>query len=535
VADLTAHLLRRAGFGAGLDELAQYRQLGYQGAVDQLVNYAQVDNSALDSAMPTLDLTQKGPQQISAAWMHRMLHTARPLEEKMTLFWHGHFATGDNKVQSSEMMWQQNGLFRTNAVGNFHDLLLGVSRDPAMLKWLDGNQNHKAAPNENYGRELMELFTLGIGNYSEDDVHAAARAFTGWHAAKGTFQFVARDYDSSVKTFLGQTGQWDGGDILNIILQQPAHATFLMTKLYHFFVDPNPSSANIQKYADIYTQNQFNIAPVLQAMFMSPEFQAQSAVQSLIKSPAEYFIGALKHLGIATVPKQGPGVLTLLGQQLFIPPNVAGWPGGPSWINTGTILNRYNEANRLVTARTRDGTSWSPPTDLSSIGSTADQVVDYYNNLLLDGNVTATTRAALISYLNGDSGFSTSGAGLDERLRGLVHLTMISPSSDDDLLRVWPAREGECRQRHRPRHGGADVPARQQVEGRPLRQHAQLDRSGHQRRSEVRHRLSAGVLHPAPGLAGGRCALRPGRQYLCEPWHCPKKLAKPIDRPAERG
>ncbi|HEV7214201.1 MAG TPA: DUF1800 domain-containing protein [Chloroflexota bacterium] len=428
MADLTAHLLRRAGFGAGPDELARYQQLGYAAAVDKLVNYSQIDNSALENAMPTLDLTQRGVQEISAAWLQRMLHTARPLEEKMTLFWHGHFATGDSKVQSAALMWQQNGIFRANAAGNFHDLLLGVSKDPAMLKWLDGNENHKRAPNENYGRELMELFTLGIGNYTEDDVHAAARAFTGWHAPRGVFQFNARDHDSSAKTFLGQTGPWDGGDILNIILQQPAHATFLMTKLYKFFVDPNPSSANIQKYADLYTQNRYELAPVLQAMYMSPEFQAQSAVQSLIKSPAEYLIGAFKHLGIGTITKQAPGVLTLLGQQLFNPPNVAGWPGGPSWINTGTILNRYNEANRLVTARSKDGTSWTPPADLSSIGSTADQIVDYYSTLLLGSDITATTRAALIGYLNGDSGFSADAAGIDERLRGLVHLTMISPT-----------------------------------------------------------------------------------------------------------
>lgn len=428
MADLTAHLLRRAGFGAGPDELAHYQQLGYAPAVDQLVKYSKVDNSALESAMPTLDLTAKGVQEISAAWLQRMLHTARPLEEKMTLFWHGHFATGDSKVKSSALMWQQNNLFRTNAAGNFHDLLLGVSKDPAMLKWLDGNQNHKRAPNENYGRELMELFTLGIGNYTEYDVHAAARAFTGWHAPKDLFQFNAANHDTSVKTFLGQTGPWDGADIINIILQQPAHATFLMTKLYHFFVDPNPSSDNIQKYAGIYSQNKFNLAPVLQAMFTSPEFQAASAVQGLIKSPTEYLIGALKHLSINAVSKQAPGVLALLGQQLFNPPNVAGWPGGPAWINTGTILNRYNEANKLVTARANDGTSWNPPSNLSNIGNSADQIVDYYSTLLLDSDITPTTRAALISYLNGTIGFSSSGAALDERLRGLVHLTMISPT-----------------------------------------------------------------------------------------------------------
>jgi uncharacterized protein (DUF1800 family) len=428
VADLIPHLLRRAGFGAGPAELDQYRQLGFADAVDRLVSYASVDNSALEASMPTIDLTQKGVAGISEAWLQRMLHTARPLEEKMALFWHGHFATGDSKVRSAALMWQQNALFRSNAAGNFHDLLLGVAKDPAMLKWLDGNENHKAIPNENFGRELMELFTLGVGNFTEDDVHAAARAFTGWHARNDVFQFNARDHDTDAKTFLGQTGPWDGGDIINIILQQPAHATFLMTKLYRFFVDPNPSSDTIQKYADIYTRNLYNLAPVLQAMLTSPEFQAQSAVHGLIKSPTEYLVGALKHLGITAIPKQAPGVLTILGQQLFNPPNVAGWPGGPAWINTGTILNRYNAANRLVTARTQDGTSWTPPTDLSSIGSSADRIVDYYSSLLLDSDITATTRAALISYLNGNGGFNISGADLDERLRGLVHLTLISPT-----------------------------------------------------------------------------------------------------------
>ncbi len=427
--DQFAHLLRRAGFGANPTELDTYRQLGYAGAVDRLVNYSQVDNSALDAAMPTIDTTGTRANSIGDAWIFRMLNTQRPLEEKMTLFWHGHFATGDIKVRNPAWMWKQNELFRANAVGNFHDLVLGVSKDAAMLKWLDGDQNHKDVPNENYGRELMELFTLGIGNYTEDDVHAAARAFTGWRTHKdGNFVFLAHDHDTSQKTFLGQTGNWDGDDILNIILQQPAHATFLMTKLYHFFVDPNPSNDTIQKYASIYTGNNYDLAPVLSAMFQSDEFLAPTAFHGLIKSPAEYVVGSLKLLGITTLPKNPSGYLTLLGQQLFNPPNVAGWPGGPTWINTGTIMDRYNIANRLLTARTDDGSSWSPPSDFSSIGSDAASVINYYASLLLDGDITDAARSALVSYLNGSSGFSTDPTTLDNQLRGAVHLTMISPT-----------------------------------------------------------------------------------------------------------
>ena len=427
--DQFAHLLRRAGFGAGPQELDEYRQLGYDGAVDRLVNYGQVDNSALDAAVPAIDFTKRGTTDIGTAWLYRMLHTQRPLEEKMTLFWHGHFATAESKVGNTRWMWQQNGLFRANVVGSFSDLVLAVSKDAAMLKWLDGDQNHKQAPNENYGRELMELFTLGVGNYTEDDVHAAARAFTGWRTDReGTFHFVARDHDDGQKTFLGQTGDWNGNDIITIIMQQPAHAAFLMRKLYRFFVDPNPSDAVIQRYADLYTKNNFAIAPVLQAMFTSKEFLGASAFHALIKSPAEYVIGSLKLLGIDTLPKNVTAAMKVLGQELFNPPNVAGWPGGPAWFNTGTALDRYNLANRLVTARTTDGTSWIPPADLSGIGSTADGVVGYYANLLLDGDLTDTTRAALAGYLNGASGFTPDGATIDDRMRGVVHLTLISPT-----------------------------------------------------------------------------------------------------------
>jgi uncharacterized protein (DUF1800 family) len=225
-----SHLLRRAGFGGSPDEIDAHLALGFEGAVDRLIEFERVPNDELEarvSAMETqLDVTRLPALQ--NIWLSRMLFTARPLEERMTLFWHNHFATANSKVGRPPAMYDQNKLFRSQALGSFRELLKSVARDPAMLRWLDSNSNRRRSPNENFARELMELFTLGVGNYTEQDVREAARAFTGWFFDRNLgFVFNSNQHDPGQKTFLGRTGSWNGDDVIDIILQQPASADFV--------------------------------------------------------------------------------------------------------------------------------------------------------------------------------------------------------------------------------------------------------------------------------------------------------------------
>src|SRR5581483_405237 len=270
-----AHLLRRAGFGGSPDEIRSYAGMDFDQAVDHLVDYDAVANDALEASVADLEETL-GTARLPAIqhiWLHRMLSTARPLEEKMTLFWHDHFATANYKVGRPPAMYAQIGLLRANAMADFGTLLRAVSRDPAMLRWLDNNTNRKSSPNENYARELMELFTLGSGNYTELDVREAARAFTGWFFNRdGEFVFNRNQHDFGEKTFLGQTGPWDGDDVLDIILQQPAAAPFIAEKLYRFFVHDHPSSDTIARLADQFRASGYSIRELVRAILHSPDF-----------------------------------------------------------------------------------------------------------------------------------------------------------------------------------------------------------------------------------------------------------------------
>src|SRR5947209_8792112 len=245
-----AHLLRRAGFGSTQAELNAYTQLGFAGAVDRLLNYEPVDDSALEQRLAGVQLDGRNAELAKYSWMVRMLYTQRPLQEKMALFWHTHFATAISKVRNPNLMLQQIQLFRDNALGNFESLLQKVTRDGAMLNWLDNRQNRKGAPNENYAREVMELFTMGIGNYTDADVKAAARAFTGYTSDRGgNFSFNAADHDDEDKTFLGVTQNWDADDVLAALVRNPATARFLTSKLFRFFVYDNPSTGTIDRLA----------------------------------------------------------------------------------------------------------------------------------------------------------------------------------------------------------------------------------------------------------------------------------------------
>src|SRR5579884_678240 len=321
-----AHLLRRAGFGATPAELDQYTALGFAGVVDRLLHPEQVDDSATDQQVAPLALStdatdptaRKEIENAKFYWLNRMLYTQRPLQEKMTLFWHNHFATADSKVANAVLMLQQMQLFRDNGLGSFQTLLQNVTRDPAMLIWLDNRLNRKGAPNENYAREVQELFTVGIGNFTEQDVHEAARAFTGYTLDKSfNSVFNAKLHDSGMKTFHGQTGPFDADDVLGILVQSPACAQFITTKLFTYFVYDNPDPSTISRLSNTFASSGFDIRSVLQDIFTGPEFLSPQAYHAVIKQPVDVVVGSLKSLNVQNVGPDATQALRRMGQDLL--------------------------------------------------------------------------------------------------------------------------------------------------------------------------------------------------------------------------
>lgn len=430
-----AHLIRRAGFGTTQAELDQYAALGYAGAVDRLLNPEQVDDSATDQLLAPLTTDLGDPKKIEAAkfwWFNRMLYTQRPLQEKMTLFWHNHFATANSKVANSVLMLQQIQLFRDNGLGNFEALLQKVTRDPATLIWLDNRLNRKGAPNENYAREVQELFTVGIGNYTEQDIHEAARAFTSHTLDKNLhYTFNAAQHDSGTKTFQGQTGNFDADDILAILVRNPATARYITTKLFRWFAYDDPDSSTIDRLANTFTSSGFDIRSVLRDIFTGPEFLSPQAFHGQIKQPVEYVAGSLKSLNVQNIGPDVTQVLRRMGQDLLNPPDVSGWKLGSGWINSSTLFERFNWGDRLSMGRESTKPYFADvPGQIQSQGiSSADSLVDYYLGLFIDGDATPEARQALIDYLNAPSPLSLKdGGALDLKARGLVHLAMATPT-----------------------------------------------------------------------------------------------------------
>jgi uncharacterized protein (DUF1800 family) len=284
-------------------------------------------------------------------WLNRMTTAQNPLREKMTLFWHGHFATSIQKVNNCYWMWLQNETLRRNALGNFKSLTRQMSRDPAMMIYLDLQESRKEHPNENWARELMELFTVGIGHYTEEDIRESARAFTGYRLDNTTqdFQFAAGQHDNTQKTFMRKTGAWDGDDVIDILMEQPACAEFIAEKLWRFFVEDEPSGKIASTVANRLRGEQYEIRPVLREIFSSAEFFSERAMHSHIKSPVEFLVQTTKLLeSDLPPPKVLQNAMAQMGQLLFAPPNVKGWDGGRTWISASTLLFRYNFAGYLV-------------------------------------------------------------------------------------------------------------------------------------------------------------------------------------------
>jgi uncharacterized protein (DUF1800 family) len=377
--EMAAHLLNRAGFGGPPAEIQSLADLGHDRAISSLIDYERIPDPTLnpDWAKPDparqqqiRDINQTGtPDQKKALqkeqaqlqqvqmlelrgwWLQRMARGPRPFQEKMVLFWHGHFATSVEKVRDAYYMWRQNELFRRLATGNWQMLLAEAGKDPAMLIWLDQAQSQKAHPNENFAREVMELFSLGEGHYTEHDISEGARALTGWSLDRINQKYVYRPFfhDTGVKTFLGLTGNLDGDDVIAQIIEQPQSARFITAKLWNYFAGQPPTDELNTALAAVFRANGNNFKPFLRVMFRSEEFYGDDIVRNEVKSPVQWLIGSVRMLECDLPPTLvSYGMLRQLGQDLFAPPNVKGWDGGITWITTNTLLTRYNDAEALV-------------------------------------------------------------------------------------------------------------------------------------------------------------------------------------------
>ena len=394
------HLLDRAGFGGTPHDVARLAAMSLQAAVASLVDFATISDADLrdfehsgiyDATLTPFPPTRPaatrlaeqtgvsmgvavkagGPRRlqpvadrffywlrasmletrrVAAWWADRMVATPRPLQEKLALFWHGHFASSEDKVRDYRKMLGQVKLFQKHAAGNFKTLLAQVTRDPAMLVFLDAGQNVKGRPNENFGRELMELFTMGVGNYTESDIREAARAFTGWRDDDLGFHIEADKHDSGEKALLGAKGKLGGDDVLEIILAQPTTARHIAGKLYRFFVRDEPSPELQAKLADLLRAGDYEIAPFLRTLFLSRDFYAESSIGTRIKGPVELLVSTYRRLGLAGAPGMPDFNVasTELGQTLLYPPTVAGWSHGRAWITPGSLLARGNFARSVL-------------------------------------------------------------------------------------------------------------------------------------------------------------------------------------------
>ena len=372
-----AHLLRRAGFGATRAELEGYLEKGYEAAVEELLDPVDV-RSMPDDLIRRYHVDQAEGRlldSVGATWMYRLVTTSAPLQEKMVLFWHGLFATSAAKVFQEQSMLSQLDMFRRLGMGDFRTLLVELSRDPAMIFYLDNQDNHRQAINENFGRELLELFSMGVGNYTEDDIKECARAFTGWtienaeYMALRTnsasiwpyskiawqFRYDDADHDHGVKTFLGETGRFNGEDIVDIIARQPATARFVAVRLYQFFVSQEVDADGerlIEELAQSYFDSGYEVRAMLRALFVSDHFRSEAVRFVQVKSPAELVVGTFRLARALGWPTMDVRDATLssgyMGQQLFGPPSVEGWHEGDEWVDSGALVERVNFAAKYL-------------------------------------------------------------------------------------------------------------------------------------------------------------------------------------------
>ncbi len=433
-----AHLLRRAGFGGTPDQVRRYSAMTAREAVASLLAAPPVSSITPpqefeDVGGPVSMHREKGREGREAIvtlqlwWLNRMLTSPARLQEKMTLYFHSHF-TSRATPMFPWITYGQNTLFRRYALGNLRELTLEVSKDAAMLLYLNGAQNVAAHPNENYARELMELFTLGVDNYSEQDVRESARALTGWSVNRrtDTVTFDAALHDSGDKTFLGQTGNFTGDDIIGIIFAQPQCARFFAVSLLNWFVYNDPEPQLVDHVAGLLRRYDFELTPVLGTILASNLFYSPRAYRALVKSPIEFVVGTYSALGLAAIDEFALAALGQMGQRLFFPPNVAGWPGGKNWLTSGTMIARQNFLTRLLDSQTLAGSSWLQGLPVSS--STAARRLA---QTLLQGDAAPEALFELEGYLSGAGTAALAPLSVenyDQRVRGAAYLAMATPA-----------------------------------------------------------------------------------------------------------
>ncbi|HEY6327217.1 MAG TPA: DUF1800 domain-containing protein, partial [Candidatus Cybelea sp.] len=386
-------------------------------------------NGSMDRSMIRRRRFRAGQEAIAALqlwWLTRML-TETPLQEKLTLYFHGHFTSRGTPI-FPWITYNQNALFRKYALGNLRDLTKDVSKDAAMLIYLNGNMNVTAHPNENYARELMELFTLGVDHYTENDVRESARAWTGWRVVNrtDTVSFDASQHDSGSKTFLGRTGNFGGDDIVDIIFAQPQCARFFAASLLSWFVYNNPEPQLVDPVAALLRKHDYELAPAVSAILSSNVFYSARAYRALVKSPVEFVVGTYKALGLKQVDDTALPALQQMGQRLFFPPNVAGWPGGQNWLTSGTMLARQNFLVRLLGSQTLADSSWLHGLPLQP--SSASRVLA---DTILQGDVAPASLFELQSYLGGAGSAalpSLSTENYGQRVAGAAYLAMATPA-----------------------------------------------------------------------------------------------------------
>ena len=451
-----AHLLRRAGWGGSAAQIAEFAALDRETAADRLLNFESVDNAALDAkiAAANFNLTTPGRgldgkrppliRDMSRWWLYRMSYSQKPLEERMTFIWHGLLTTQQSQIgfQRSKQMITQNELFRAHALGQYDVLLKAVSKDPAMMTYLNTVDSTKEHPNENYARELMELYSMGEGNYTENDVRESARAFTGWRLTPPTkvqppaglsekerdeyldqlwgayepaFVLNTKLHDSGSKTFLGQTGNWGGDDIVHIIMKQPATARFITKRLFSEFAYRDPDPATIDRLVEVWNSSNHSVKAVVRAILTSDEFYSRRAYRALVRSPLEFMVGAVRGLEVETdwltVEQSAAG----MDQRLYEPPSVAGWPGGEVWLSSGTFFGRVNFLDATLFPKNK-------AVAIPSLSSqaTAEATVDEALRRLVDDDIAPEARQSIYAY-------ARTITNPQERAAAVAYLVLASP------------------------------------------------------------------------------------------------------------
>jgi uncharacterized protein (DUF1800 family) len=428
-----AHLHRRACFGPTWAELERDLKDGPAASVERLLHPPEqcAELQQIEEGLRQGALQMRASERLKAYWLYRILHHPDQLREKMTLFWHGHFATSLRKVGSVVLMHRQNELLRQHALGEFGSLLSEIARDPAMLIWLDGADSKKNKPNENFAREYLELFSLGIGHYSETDIREAARAFTGWQRVRNPqyrgvdeFPFDPKQADGGSKTFLKKTGPWDADAIVRLTLEQPACAEFLCRKLYRYFISETsePAPEVVQELAEELRRPSYNVGAIVALILRSRQFFAAAANRQKIKSPIEFAPGLVRALEVS------PGSARLLamaaacdrqGQELYAPPNVKGWDGGRTWLNSTTVLERGNWIADVLWGNAEKG---MPPYDPLAWAEryhiAPEHVAETMIDLLLQGDLDPKARELVIQ---------VGADGRPDSLRKAIQLVLHCP------------------------------------------------------------------------------------------------------------